>query len=717
MNKVPCIYIVTLLLFYGVLFSGCSETKLPTAEQFKHPPSHYRMNLITHEAPLDKAQQDSLLNDLLASGYGGMATNVKWSDSYLKNEEEWGSFRRFVHEAKDRNMELWLYDEKGYPSGMAGEYVLAEHPEWEAEGLFFKDTVVNGPAQLKTGLLPGETWIVSAFPMKGDALLFGEGRDLLPYVNNGRLDWMIPPGKWKIAMISAGVLYHGFQAGTDRIGVPRYPSLLMPEVTERFIELTHRKYAEVFGGKLERYFLSTFTDEPSSMALTFEQLGYGVLPWKENVSAEFERRYGYRLKDRLIPLMLDEGNEGKKTRVQYLSIISDFMSRHYFQAIKEYCRTQGIRSGGHLLLEESMMAHVPLYGDIMSCYREMDVPGIDVLTCIPDYTRHYLYSGRLAASAAELEGNSMVMSEVCPVVDHYLTGAEAPTLHTGATINRQLVAGVTKFNNYLQLQHEDHAGKTAFNTYIARVCMMISGGVRASRIAVYYPVETLWSKYLPQPASMVNFFTIGGGHPSAQHLDSLFVNVSEALFEHQWEFSYIDMKGICESTVENGQLHHGNLHWDVLILPGTETLSEEAMNKIALFAQNGGKVVAMEALPQNSTSDFPSVSIRKSVAGMAGNIYFEPQFNKDHFEDLLNGILDKEIQVDPGDHILSCHKYKNGKDVYLLVNDSSQPKDLSVKIKRHPSLTCWNPQTGELYPLEGEEIKLGAYESIILTEK
>jgi hypothetical protein len=714
MNNVSII-----LLCCAFLLTGCAETEFPTAEQFQQPPLHYHMNPNIHNVPLDEARQDSLLNDLLASGYGGITTNVAGSDSYLKNDREWASFLRFVHEAKDRNMEVWLYDENGYPSGMAGGYLMEDHPEWGAEGLFFKDTVVTGQRQLKTGLLPGKTWIVSAFPMKGDSVLFSEGVNLLPYVDYGMLHWRIPSGKWKIVLISAGELYHGFQANDGfggRAG-SRYPSLLTPEVTERFIALTHKKYAEAFGGKLDRYFFATFTDEPSSMAIAYKKLGYGVLPWKENVSAEFEKRYGYRLQDKLIFLMLDEGNKGKKTRVQYLSIISDFISRHYFKPIKDYCREQGIRSGGHLLLEESLMAHVPLYGNIMSCYREMDVPGIDVLTCIPDYTRHYLYSGRLASSAAELEGNTMVMAEVCPAVDMFFNGAEAPTLHAKGTINRQLVAGVNKFNNYLQLQHEDHAGKAVFNTYIARVCMMMTGGARKSRIAVYYPVETLWGKYLPQPTSMVNFFTIGGGSPAAQHLDSLFVGVSDALFENQWEFSYIDMKGICESTVENGQLRHDKLQWDILILPGAETISEEAMSKIADFCKQGGKAVAIEALPQNSLNDFPSASIKKSVANMTDNLYFEPQFNKDRFEGLLDSLLDKDVQIYPKDHILCAHKYMNGTNIYLLANDSPHAKKLTVKIKNQPSLTCWNPQSGEVYPLQGEEISLGGYESIIFTGK
>ena len=32
-------------------------------------------------------------------------------------------------------MTLWLYDERGYPSGNAGGIVLRDHADWEASGL------------------------------------------------------------------------------------------------------------------------------------------------------------------------------------------------------------------------------------------------------------------------------------------------------------------------------------------------------------------------------------------------------------------------------------------------------------------------------------------------------------------------------------------------------------------------------------------------------
>ena len=710
-----------------VLFVGHAQTTGDSmAEKFRNPPLPYHMNLNVHRSPYEPEKQDALLDSLLRCGYGGMATNVNWTKDYLKNGEAFSSFFRSVRSARNKGMEIWLYDENGYPSGMAGGHILSEHPEWESEGLFFKDTVITGPGEICMQSLPGNPVIAVALPQKSGVAQLNKSEDLRSHLKNSMLEWNAPGGKWKVVQVSSGTLYHGFQAGTNRAGeVLHYPSLLLPEVTNRFIELTHKKYAKASGGLLGDLFFSTFTDEPSSMAMPYNNLGYGVYPWKDNVSKEFKKRYGYSLEDRLVPLMLDSGSEGKKLRVQYFSIISDFMSSNYFKKIKEYCHTQNMKTGGHLLVEESMMACAPLYGDIMSCFRQMDMPGIDVLTVMPDFTRRYMISGRMASSAAELEGNSMVMSEVCPVPDYAIhSGKEAPTLHAKGVINRQLVAGVTKFNNYMKLQHENDAGKTAFNTYVARVSMMTSGGVRASRIAVYYPVETLWSKYRPQPSSLRGWDDVQGGADEAQQLDKLFVRVSNLLYENQWEFSYIDNQGICESVVENGKLSHGQLSWDVLILPGVETISEEAMKRISDFCNKGGKVIAIYATPENSFSAFPSPVIKKYVIdllqpkpGKHSSFFFEKRFEPYGLDDLLNRLIEKEIVVFPKENVFCSQKIVAGKNIYLITNDNSHPKELDVAIKKGGSWMCWNPQTGEANRfLRNKKVHLGPFESLIIRE-
>ena len=690
----------------GIAYAQTENEKL---ENFKNPPLKYHMNPNVHSVPSDKEKQTAFLDNLLSSGYGGLTTNVNWTDDYLNNDQQFASFFQFVRFARDRKMEVWLYDEFLYPSGMAGRYILTEHPDWEAEGLFFQDTAATGGSQFSKKLLPGKILVLKAIPVKDGRLQFEKSQDLHQQIKEGRLEWEVPTGEWKIAMISSGVLHEGFQAGTDRGGhILRYTSLLMPEVTERFIELTHRKYADVLGDKLGSLFFATFTDEPSAMAMPYPNLGYGVYPWKDNFSDEFKKRYGYSLEEQLLPMMLDDGNQGQKLRTQYFSIIADFMANHYFKPIKEYCHEQGFQSGGHLLLEESLMAHVPLYGSIMACFREMDVPGIDVLTGMPDLTRRYLISGRLASSAAELTGHSMVMSEVCPVSDHAVhAGKEAPTIQVKGTINRQMVAGIDKFNNYLQLHHEDQAGKRVFNEYIARVCLMMSGGKRASRIAVYYPIETLWAKYCPFPFCLRGWDDVQGGDDAAQQLNHLFDDISFTLYDRHWEFSYIDAKGLMEN---------GHADRDVLILPGVETLPSEAMEKIAEFCKNGGKVIAIESLPVNSLFDFPSGSIKNLVSNLPQkNFHFEKTFDRERLDHLLAGMIQRELTILPKENVLCSHKVIDGKNVYFITNDISEPKELSIESNGR-QLTVWNPQTGNVTPMNNGKVNLGPYESVLLTD-
>ena len=67
------------------------------------------------------------------------------------------------------------------------------------------------------------------------------------------------------------------------------PDVLVPGVTERFLELTHASYA----GYLKKYFGKSirfaFTDEP-----TFSVCGPGKLGWTADLPQEFLRRKGYR---------------------------------------------------------------------------------------------------------------------------------------------------------------------------------------------------------------------------------------------------------------------------------------------------------------------------------------------------------------------------------------------------------------------------------------
>ena len=124
----------------ALLLANVSAAQGPKAlrEEFRNPSLRYRMNVNRHSVPREERAQDSMIRWILDNGYRGMATNVN-PDGYLRSDDELAVFNRFVHAAKKQGLDLWLYDERSYPSGMAHTYVLEGHPEWEAEGLLFRD--------------------------------------------------------------------------------------------------------------------------------------------------------------------------------------------------------------------------------------------------------------------------------------------------------------------------------------------------------------------------------------------------------------------------------------------------------------------------------------------------------------------------------------------------------------------------------------------------
>ena len=108
---------------------ACAQNEKKLQADFLKPTLEYRMNVNRHSMPRDDREQDSMIQWIISNGYGGMATNVN-PNEYLKSDEELKVFNRFVHASKARGLDLWLYDERSYPSGMADTYVLDEHPEW-----------------------------------------------------------------------------------------------------------------------------------------------------------------------------------------------------------------------------------------------------------------------------------------------------------------------------------------------------------------------------------------------------------------------------------------------------------------------------------------------------------------------------------------------------------------------------------------------------------
>jgi hypothetical protein len=677
--------------------------------RFTDPPNESRILKIIHSWPDDAPAQDALVRRLSEQGFGGVVCNVSF-EKYLESQAAWRAFQRAVDRAKQAGWALWLYDERGYPSGKAGGIVLKGHPEWEASGLLIADATTRGD-EVSLTVPPGELILAQAFPLRGRQILRAGSIDLTGRVQEGHFRWHPPAGSggWRVLAVTRNRLYGGTHCETnlsDRLG---YPNLLMAEPTRRFLEVTHGRYAQRLGTDLGRVFVSTFTDEPSLMSLFMKPMPYRVLPWAPDLPPVFQSRRGYPLLPVLPDLVFDAGAEGRKHRYDFWLTISELVSENYFGQIQKWCHEHNLPSGGHLLMEESLAAHVPLYGDFFRCARRLDAPSIDCLTSLPPQVPWYI--ARLVASAAELEGKSVVMSETSDHAEHYRPAGDTRPVRQvteteiRGTCNRLFAGGVNCITSYYSFDGLDDAAIRRLNAWVGRSATMLTGGHQVADVAVLYPVQSVWTRFVPSREWTRD------AHGAAR-IESLYRGALEALYDARREFTVVDAKALAESSVSDGTLKHGALRWRVVVLPGSDTLPLAAWENLARFVREGGILVAMGVLPANSEAEFPStrvVALASEIFGSpssrpsskandagGGGVYL-PAGSESLLPVVLAGVLDPDGQTQGASAPLRMtHRRIDGHDVYFVINDSPRPWHGDMEFSAGGPAELWDSASGKV---------------------
>ena len=666
----------------------------PLAERFANPPAECRILKLVHQLPDDPAAQDALINTLIEQGFGGMATNVSFQ-GYVEDETKWKSFLSAVGKAKQAGMSLWLYDEKGYPSGTAGGITLRDHPEWEARGLLIADAVSEG-GPVSLDVPPGKAVLAKAYPMK-DGVLHTEGAiEITP--EDGKVTWDAP-GKWHVMVFTEDFLYEGTHSAVSLADKARYINLLTPEPTARFLEVTHDQYAKRLGNDLGKTFVSTFTDEPSLMSLFFKEMPYRVIPWSPNLPTEFKKRRGYDLEPVLPLLIAESGEKGRKVRYDFWETVGELTSESFFGQIQDWCHKHSVDSGGHLLLEEPLVMHVPLYGDFFRCTRRLDAPSIDCLTSIPAEVPWPI--ARLVSSVADLEGRTVTMSESSDHVQRYRPQGDTRPVRVvtedeiRGSCNRLIVNGINTFTSYYSFAGLSQEQLVRINEWIGRCCTMLKGGHQVADIAVLYPSESLWPEFIP-----ARHWATDSPEPKA--IDETYHKVSSRLWEAGRLFTYIDGRTIVESKVGDKSLVHGKLKWRVVILPRADTLPIKAWERLAEFVREGGVVIAVGAHPMNSESEFPSPKVQAMFHDAGKSFAFLESDEK--IPEVLDSMLEKDVIA--GGPVRYTHRQIEGREVFFLINDSGKPWTGKVKFAASGLGEQWDPATGKMTSFEPGDVDL-----------
>jgi hypothetical protein len=608
--------------------------------------------------PTDDAIRKKI-RGLIDAGMGGLVTNVSLQN-YLRDEKSWQILKRGVKIAHDEGLRVWIYDEEGYPSLAAGGLVLEEAPQTEAQGLI---RVVESTGKIRYDVI---------------------------------------------------MLYEGTHATANFYKKRHYPNILDPLAVSTFLKVTHDHYARALE-PIGKYIEAFFTDEPSliSVYVPKDQEYPQTLPWHPRLPEEFRKRKGYDLLPHRESLFVDTGGIDRKIRCDFYEVVAEVTAETYFGGLQRWCHDHGVASSGHLLGEETMVWQTDFDGDPFTCYRKFDIPGIDMILSDPEkiMAKDYFMVPKVAGSATRLQGGRRLMCEISDffgMMEKHHASIEQMKCTAGILYS----FGVTDLCSYYSLTFAPEAEikpmefspkeYRRYTEFATRLNAMFSTGSVEPRVALLYPIVSLWSHFTPSHRSMYE------PHPNenVRFLDGSFTDLCRSLLQQQIDFDIVDERSLAGARTEGKSLVVGHRRYDTLLLPPTDTLRLATMETILRHVEGGGSVLAHPLLPAHA-AEGPDGDHRiaemmagvKAAGALGGSAAGSPPVGY-----LVKSRITPPVNILPASPNILCTQLllKEGTAFFVVnVSSSGYAGTWSFRVSGRPYL--YDPSTGEERELPDEK--------------
>ena len=636
------------------------------------------------------------IDELINLGYGGIVTNICF-DNYFGDDTAKKLLKHKIEYCKKRGIRVWIYDERGYPSGKAGGLTLQKNPDFEARGIVGIFGEAKPGESVSIAFPHGHEKVIAAYAYDGTCLDDIEIESAVPVATraNGDLDYENTSGGAKfVAYIVSKRLYEGTHAERNYDDARRYPDLMNRAAGAEFVSNTYEAYKEIageyFGDTIEAF----FTDEPSCLAYYLPKLPAKVhdaidetiplLPvvnWTGDFRERFCELYGYEI-DRYLPYVFG-GNAPKAfdIREDYHNAVSKFYEEGFFAQIGDFCKKNNVAFSGHLLMEESLNLHTPFEGNFFHQLRHMDYPGIDMLTSIPESVFGAAQVPKLVASVACLNGKKHVMSEASGYVETIIGKQKLSFEQMAGACVLQYALGVDTFTSYYQRDIIDEPNYRLWNETLGRIDELMGEGTQKAKVLLYYPIETAHRNYVPQygfDKSSEEYFK---RHDFSFYNRSLAASaswgeLSRCLLKNQIDYFMVDFETLQSAKIGEGKINineNGN-DFEVLVLPACD-ITDKLSELLKKLCEKNIKVI--------------DVSAYESEGAMLEG---------------LRASVKLDVSLKPRADIVYMKKEGESGTNYLFVNirDIEAATTVELCIENRHNLYMYNPITDEKVPLEAK---------------
>lgn len=596
----------------------------------------------------------SQINGFHEQGFGGFFIHARAGLTISYMGEAWmHACEIAIKTAEHLNLDVWLYDEDGWPSGFAGGKVNALGLDYHIKKLHIKEGQCPS--------IPSEN-IIARYQKVGNQLQYT--------TESGHIDVTI---------------YYSSDA--------HYVDLLNPNVTDAFIKFTHEKYLSRFKPYFGSVIKGIFTDEP--------QVHGGGIAFSFEIEEAFNKFYceDYRTQ---LHMLFNEDTVGDEYRQKYFQTINRLFKANYIQKLAQWCEHNKISFTGHFSAEDGLIDQSACNGGVMSMYPLMHVPGIDFLG-------RRLPSPILLKQVSSIKNQyqkPLIISETFGCSGWNTTfaqfswlwgyqaahGINLACLHLSAFS----IKGIRKrdypaFFSYQEPWFEEFHHLTKWMNELNAI---LSDGKKKVDVAVLNPISSVSSK-----KHLSN---------EQQIIASQYRILIESLITNQIEFDIIDENLFLEQgKVENGKVCLGYSSYSIWIVPYLPTLNQELLKYMTDFIEQSGKLVFINNTPGNIPKE-PFLLNNTCVTLMNRTDIHRKYFEKIEFDRPIYFMNGKDYK--PVDGIaLTCIDRDTTELVYLLNKSTIESKHMVGVFHRKSSVKIINTSGDEIRTLKSQIYKNKTY--------
>lgn len=571
------------------------------------------------------------------SGIQSFCIEARPHPEFVKNQW-WNDLDIILDEAKKLNMKIWILDDSHFPTGFANGAIQERYPQYRKRFLKLHQFDFAGPmkyaqALIKYAFTDEEDRLEGVYLAKKldyEKIDVSTLVDISNYVkNNETVSFELPEGEWKVL-----VMVSTFKGGEKQ--TEGYLNPIVPEATDILLKEVYEPHFEHYKEEFGKTIKGFFSDEPrfGNMHGPYGSIGREsmVLPWRDDMAEILTERIKKvqgketiteeEVKKFCTLLFVDGQEEAHQMRYFYMDTVSELYAEHFSKRLGDWCHAHGVAHIGHTI--EDNNAHARLgygAGHFFRAMRGQDMAGIDVVLHQLMPGMDHVYNKAMTGKGWDGEFFHYCLGKLGTSLGHITPEMKGRTMcevfgaYGWAEGNRlmkwiadyMLVRGVNEFvphafdpKEYPDMDCPPHFYAHGKNPqfqdfkmlmkYMNRISTLLSDGIHRAPVAVGYHGEAEWSgEYM------------------------LMQKPCAVLCRNQIDYDIIPPETIVQAKTKSGNLIINQEAYKALVIPYSEALPYEYLEKIVAIVEKGIKVYFIDKLPVRSSEGLNIDAIYKSL--------------------------------------------------------------------------------------------------------